>query len=278
MKRVTGFLSARVFFTALWLVALAGTGAAQTTPPTLDHFYCYFALRQPTQVTVTLEDQFDVKLNKTELVRDLRLVRFCNPVQKTTADGKVTTIQHPDDHLTMYLITPEPIIPRVVVIKNQFGTQLLRTANALLLAVPSGKIWPIPGTHVFPPTVPTDLDHFKCYLASGKVIGRRVLLKDQFFKDTRDGVLAGVLQPVLFCNPVKKTVPTAPPIITPITNPDAHLACYVTTRKPFNTRLLYDNQFSQDLQQLAVSNPDILCVPSSKLRWAVVLPPRPLVP
>jgi hypothetical protein len=245
MKRVIGFLSTAVFFTTVLLVALAGRAAAQTAP-TLDHFYCYFALdRGLKPVTVTLQDQFDVGLNPLippaeEKVQDLRIVRFCNPVKKTTADGKVTEILHKDDHLTMYLITPEPIIPRVVIIHNQFGTQQLRTGNAVLLAVPSGKVWPV-GTATSAP-IPTDLDHFKCYLASGRNIGRRVLLQDQFFKDTK-GVLAGVLQPILFCNPVKKVVvnpSTGLSTTTDITHPDAHLACYVTTRRNFQTTLLYE--------------------------------------
>lgn len=89
------------------LVALAGTAAAQkepdgpTAPPNLDHFYCYFALGPVQPVTVQLQDQFDDALNQTEQVQDLRIVRFCNPVQKTTANGTVTPIQHPADHLTM---------------------------------------------------------------------------------------------------------------------------------------------------------------------------------
>jgi hypothetical protein len=178
----------------------------------------------------------------------------------------------------MYLITPESIIPRVVIIHNQFGTQRLRTSNAVLLAVPSGKVWPVNRDKTAP--IPKDLDYFKCYVASGGNIGRRVLLKDQFFQDTRDGVLAGVLQPILFCNPVKKVVvnpSTGLSTTTDITNPDAHLACYVTTRRNFQTTLLYDNQFSPQLAQLLVSRPDFLCVPSLKLKWAEVPAPGSLV-
>lgn len=274
MKRVTGFLSTAVFFTAVLLAALAGTGAAQTAP-TLDHFYCYIALSDRFQtVNLSLEDQFDVALKQTESVKDLRIVRFCNPVQKKTVDGKVTPIKDADGHLAIYLINPQPTIPRLVLIRNQFGRQVLRTGTALLLAVPSGKS--LPGQPS--PQIPTDLDHFKCYLASGREINRRVLLNDQF---STDSVLAGVLQPILFCNPVKKTIPTpptVPPNITPITNPNAHLACYVTTRRNFQTTLFYRNQFSVDPQQLLVSNPDFLCVPSLKLRWVDVQPPSSLVP
>ena len=278
MKRVIGFLSTAVFFAAVLLVALAGTAAAQTAP-TLDHFYCYFAPSASPSPRFTLQDQFDVGLNplippEVEHVQLLKIVRFCNPVQKTTADGTVTGIQHPADHLAMYLFTPDPwsshpIIPRLVIIRNQFGTQRLRTSNPVLLAVPSGKT-----LSVITPSIPTDLDHFKCYLASGKVINQPVLLKDQF---STDSVLAGVLQPILFCNPVKKVVGE---ITTRIQNRDAHLACYVTTPRNSPVRtLFYSNQFSQRAG-LQVSNPDILCVPSLKLRWFVVPPPSPgsLVP
>ena len=268
---------------AVLLIALAGTAAAQdqpggpTTPPNLDHFYCYFGPGPIQPVTVTLLDQFD-SVDHPEQITDLRIVLFCNPVQKTTSDGRVTQIQHPADHLAMYLINPQPIIPRVVVIRNQFGTQLLDTGRAVLLAVPSGKVFPITPP-ITPPAIPTDLDHFKCYSASGRALRQPVLLKDQF---SVDGVLAGVLQPILFCNPVQKTVTTSPtvgPITTPITNPVAHLACYVTTRRPSPSRtLLYKNQFSTDVQQLTVSNPEILCVPSFKLRFAEPPPPTSLVP
>jgi len=275
---------------AVLLVALAGPVAAQkegdgpTAPPNLDHFYCYFASGRVQPATVLLQDQFDAALNKTDQVQDLRFIRFCNPVQKTTSKGTVTQILHPADHLAMYLINPEPIIPRVVIVRNQFGTQQLRTGNAVLLAVPSGKVWPVPVT-VPPqtPPIPTDLDHFKCYLASGKPIDRAVLLKDQFFQDTAGG-LAAVLQPILFCNPVQKSVPNPNPLIggppfvtTPITDPVAHLTCYATTRRTFQSTLLYDNQFSPQLSSLQVSNPDFLCAPSFKLRWAEIPVPSSLV-
>jgi hypothetical protein len=275
---------------AVLLVAIAGPAAAKegggegggpNTPPNLDHFYCYFAAGRVQPMTVLLQDQFDAALKQTEQIQDLRIIRFCNPVQKTTADGSVTQIQHPDDHLTMYLITPEPIIPRAVVVRNQFGTQQLRTGNAVLLAVPSGKVWPVPVTAPpQTPPIPADLDHFKCYLASGKPLDRTVLLQDQFFKDTA-GVLAAALQPILFCNPVQKSVPNplnGGLITTAITNPIAHLTCYVTTRRSFTSTLLYDNQFSPQLSSLQVANPDFLCVPSLKLRWAEIPVPSSLVP
>jgi len=260
-----------------------GGGNGPTAPPNLDHFYCYFASGRVQPQTVLLQDQFDAALKQTEQIQDLRIIRFCNPVQKTTANGTVTQIQHPDDHLTMYLINPQPIIPRAVIIRNQFGTQQLRTGNAVLLAVPSGKVWPVPVTAPpQTPPIPTDLDHFKCYLASGKPLDRTVLLQDQFFKDTA-GVLAAALQPILFCNPVQKSVPNPNPLVggvitTPITNPVAHLTCYVTTRRAFQSTLLYDNQFSPQLTPLAVLNPDFLCVPSFKLRWAEIPVPSTLVP
>ena len=215
---------------AVLLVALAGPVAAQkegdgpTAPPNLDHFYCYFASGRVQPATVLLQDQFDAALNKTDQVQDLRFIRFCNPVQKTTSKGTVTQILHPADHPAMYLINPEPIIPRVVIVRNQFGTQQLRTGNAVLLAVPSGKVWPVPVT-VPPqtPPIPTDLDHFKCYLASGKPIDRAVLLKDQFFQDTAGG-LAAVLaaDSVLQSRSKKCTQPKSADRGTPIRNHAHH--------------------------------------------------------
>ena len=81
----------------------------------------------------------------------------------------VTTypINHPNDHLTLYQITPllgeggsgEPTVARRVLVSNQFGIQTLYTAGAEDLAVPTGKAL-LPTTT--PPTIPTDLDHYKC--------------------------------------------------------------------------------------------------------------------
>ena len=52
------------------------------TPPSLDHFNCYFTSGTVQPVTVQLLDQFSPATAPGTRVADIRMVRFCNPVQK----------------------------------------------------------------------------------------------------------------------------------------------------------------------------------------------------
>lgn len=272
--------------------AMAILASAQTNPflpppsgpPEIDHFHCYFVESPLQPVSALLQDQFDAALNQSsEVITDLRAVELCPPVQKTLPNGKVTPINHPADHLLMYLINPQPIIPRIVLVENQFGYQILRTRNAVVLAVPSGKVLPIPGSVTPPalPPIPTDLDHYKCYAASGEIARHVVGLSDQFMS-----TIVAVIEPILFCNPVQKTspaTPVAPGTVTPITDPRAHLTCYVVTPRPFQGLAYYNNQFVNSTPtaagvvppppSLVVLQSEILCAPSYKLAWEYAPPP-----
>jgi hypothetical protein len=289
----------RLTLVVLSLVVGAGVGSAQflpSGPPELDHFYCYFVQSPLQQMAVQLQDQFDVRLQQIETITDLRAVRLCNPVQKTLPNGVTTPIQHPQDHLLFYLINPQPVIPRLVLVDNQFGLQLLRTRNAEVLAVPSGKALPVvsaSGTVGPPaaPPIPQDLNHFKCYSASGDVSSRVVSLQDQF-----QSVQTEVLEPILFCNPVQKTIPAPPSAVgglpgtvTPIVDPRAHLTCYTTVPRPFQGVAYYNNQFvpagpvgsvppTTVPPELTVLSSDILCLPSYKLGWIEINYPSATVP
>ncbi|MGO9239476.1 MAG: hypothetical protein ACLQBJ_01600 [Bryobacteraceae bacterium] len=256
---------------------------APSGPPEIDHFHCYFVQSPMQPVSALLQDQFDAALNQSsEVITDLRAVELCPPVQKTLTSGKVTPINHPTDHLLMYLINPQPITPRIVLVENQFGYQILRTRNAVMLAVPSGKVLPTPAGEVPPlPPIPTDLDHYKCYSASGDIATHVVGLSDQFMSTIVD-----VIEPILFCNPVQKTIPSATPTVpgtvTPITDPRAHLTCYVVTPRPFQGLAYYNNQFVNSTPvagatppppSLVVLQSEILCAPSYKLAWEYAPPP-----
>jgi hypothetical protein len=168
----------------------------------------------------------------------------------------------------MYQLNPQLIIPRQVQYTNQFGAnQTLYTSDGRVVALPTVK-WIPPNS---PPPASTDLDHYKCYVASGPNANKVVLLTDQFITN----VAFLVVQPVLFCNPVKKTNGSA---ITPIQFPNEHLTCYALTRYPFtkpNVNIF--NQFIPSLQGLniTVNNPDMLCAPTYKLGWNEVPPPPP---
>jgi hypothetical protein len=76
---------------------------------------------------------------------------------------------------------------------------------------------------------------------------------------------ATVLRPRLFCNPTEKAHGGA---VVPIQNPQNHLLCYTMTTPdiPAEARVL--NQFENDLFSLA--KPDLLCVPTAKLRVTVI--------
>ena len=103
-------------------------------PNNLDHFRCYKVTSGPNLATqVGLTDQWFASTHR--LARPLL---FCNPVQKTH-NNVVTNIQHPNDHLTCYKMTPIPIT-RTVQLHNQFGDPIFTSYRADLLCVPTHKL------------------------------------------------------------------------------------------------------------------------------------------
>ena len=258
MKKVW-FAIALLAFTTV----LAGSSQAQLPPEQrVDHFRCYVVPLTPIfTVNLQLVDQFDAALSQVENITRLGIARFCNPVQKTLASGVVTPIVNINHHLTLFTIDTQPIVLRTVVVKNQFGQQVITTADAKILAVPTGKGLP-PNP---PPPPSTDLDHYKCYTASGNAVNVAALLKDQFLSENTT-----ILRPVLFCNPVKKTHDG---IVVGILNPDVHLVCYATSASQFaGTTINIRNQITL-LNNLRLRAPDLLCVPSLKVAWAVETAP-----
>jgi hypothetical protein len=247
-------------YATLVVLALALTSAmsAQAPPPArVDHFRCYFVPQQPARpVNVQLQDQFDVALHTFEKINQLTIVHFCNPAEKIV-NGVVTPIVNVNHHLTMFMINQQPAIARTVIVNNQFGNQTLSTADARILMVPTGKgLPPNPA-----PSPSTDLDHYKCYAASGTTLNRQATLSDQFFTGTTT-----VLQPVYFCNPVTKIHNN---VTTGILNPDIHLVCYATPPSTMPGRTInLNNQFG--LFTIPVEQADLLCVPSLKLQWHAV--------
>ena len=223
--------------------------AAQAPAYVLDHFKCYYTTNQPPNVRVGLKDQFDTALQDTLV---WYAVRFCNPVEKTRRNGVVTLIQDPLAHLKMYLIAHQALAPtRIVTYSNQFGQRRLKTYQPEVLAVPTGKN----GAPQSP-----DLDHFKCYRATGLKINAAVVLRDQFHTET-----VKVLDPFGFCNPSEKVHGTLPKV--DIKHPQDHLVCYKITQVPFATTVTTNNQFGSEI--LNVRDADLLCVPSKKLAVSV---------
>jgi hypothetical protein len=233
-------------------IALDQSRVMAQTDLKLDHFKCYITQGQPRDAKILLRDQFDDPRQDDVFLR--WPVRFCNPVEKRRLDtGEVTPILNPDNHLKMYLFVGSEWAPvRKVKITNQFGTKTIQVYQPEVLAVPTQKQGHEP---------PQDLDHFKCYRASGKSVKRRVNLRDQFHVE--ENVL--VSEPFAFCNPTEKVHDG---VLTPILNKDAHLTCYRITKKPFAlTGLQVRNQFG--IEVLDLREADLLCVPTIKGRVTV---------
>jgi hypothetical protein len=231
---------------------------AQVGPP-LEHFQCYVVVRSTPHpdVMVGLLDQFEDPEN----VEVVRARRFCNPVGKFHR-GQFAPIQDDRQHLTFYATFPQGAPLRIVRLSNQFNLpgqpqQVWRVREAVALAVP---------THKPPHAPPAGLDHYRCYAANGNPVFEGVGLIDQFVPF----VGHFVLDPVLFCNPVQKTHAG---VITPVQNPDVHLACYSMTRVPFERTQEIRNQFLP--QTFALGPPDTLCVPTRKIAW-VEIPDGPI--
>ena len=217
-------------------------------------FRCNEAEGEEIDLVVSLEDQFEAAEARVD-----EPTRFCSPVDK---DGG--GIPDPGAHLTCYEIErggddddddDRSALRREVVVENLFGEQVLTTARPRSLCVPSRKN-----------EAPSDLvlDHFKCYQARGDALNVRVDLADEASEER--GVI--VKRPKRFCNPVDKNGEG-------ILDPSSHLTCY-RIRVPGPSYddeldLLASNQFGE--QVLEVGDPELLCVPSDKLGFEVVVGP-----
>ncbi len=240
-------------------LTLMGKAVLAQAPP-LEHFQCYAVLKADplVSVTVRLRDQFDE-----EDVEVLRARRFCNPAWKFHR-GQFVPVQDQRQHLTFYATFPQAAPLRIVQLSNQFdlpGTppQTWRLREAVALAVP---------THKPPHDRPEGLDHYRCYAANGNLTFEVVGLFDQFLPFLGHVVL----DPILFCNPVQKTRLDSGEV-TPVLNPDVHLACYSMTRVPFQGERDIANQFGR--QTFALGPPDTLCVPTRKISFREI-PDMPL--
>jgi len=221
--------------------------AGRTTNLKLDHFWSYIVSREETQqpaVNVTLQDQFQT----VQMVPVGSPLQFLNPAQKTIGSD-VTPIVDLNDHLVMYNLLNPALLPttQTLTATNQFGALQLTVDRATTLMVPTQKE---------DLRLPSRLDHFLCYPVNGPSIDREVSLSDQF--QTKD---VTVTQPVLFCNPVQKTIGRE---TTRIQNPAAHLLCYnIRLSQSTTSRQVHiKNQLEENLFTLTTTQ--MLCVPSTK--------------
>jgi hypothetical protein len=213
-----------------------------------DHYKCYRT--RPPQTpprTVELVDQFGETQSTV-----LKLMRFCNPVDKNDEGVHDTTA-----HLSCYKIREPPSRRRKVRVTNQFGVQTFVVTRSDTLCVPAEKD-DVPS--------PLNINHFKCYRifqahGAPRFQGRDVVLEDQF--ETKN---TEVMRPLLLCNPVNKNDEGVP-------DPGGHLTCYKIADAPgqpvFVPRpVAFEDQFSRQevptTRRTDCRRTRFLCVPSTK--------------
>ncbi len=106
-----------------------------------DHFVCYVVVppNQFTPVTVTLQDQFDVRRRQVESITGLKPAYFCVPVQKQRIGFAERPLLDPDTHLALYEIDPRQPFNLRVSAADQFATRTLQVIESRMLAVPTIK-------------------------------------------------------------------------------------------------------------------------------------------
>jgi hypothetical protein len=150
------------------------------------------------------------------------------------------------------------LYPRLTAAKVALGIAMIALSVVGVTASAGGSA----GAATFPP-----VDHQLCYKAAvtppGFVIPSpgSVRLINQF---TPNGIVPTIGALKYNCNPVQKTVKTAAgSTVTPITNPDAHLACFkITAPTQSPVTVSVTNQFGTGT--LNVGQPKLLCLPTWK--------------
>lgn len=140
----------------------------------LDHFRCYDLKSLSVPKTVTLRDQFGTKTT-----RVVRLVRLCNPVQKTVK-GRTAKIKLSQAHLACYSIKDAtPFRKRDVIVRNQFERRRLRALAVETLCLPTFKqVLAVAGTSGTPQQVPgIDLTQFTVTLTPSACMERSKLVR-----------------------------------------------------------------------------------------------------
>ena len=219
-----------------------------------NHFRCYIISSQTPQAAqlITLDDQFTEGPVST-LVGEP--VMICPPTEKKIGEEVVGPIEDEEEHYALYP-AEGPALPQTVWVTNQFGAGVpWQITNPKYVMVPTAKLT-VNG-------VPVNFDdrrnmnHYRCYAASGPRAGARVTLDDQF--NGPDDVR--VTTPTLFCAPAEKVSTQGR---FPILFPDLHFACYEIRGKQKTQQFTIGvaNQFEEDTWQTGPWV--ILCAPSEK--------------
>jgi hypothetical protein len=228
---------------ALVAAQTARTSAGQAATLPVDHYACYSAqLTGGKHPQVTLKNQFG---SGSALVGAPTAV--CAPADK---DG--SGIRNKVAHLTCYAVSQAKgwTTNHKVAITNQFGTQQMTVVvnPPQTLCVPSAKST-TPG--VAPPGVPTNLDHYLCYLVDpGQFTPRSVKVADQFGTSGDTVVSAKSL-----CVPTSKNG-------SPFVQAKVHLLCYLVKSGSHGKAVSLKNQFG--VLTGSLGQRFRLCVPSLK--------------
>ena len=108
---------------------------------------------------------------------------------------------------------------------------------------------------------PSNRQHYVCYIVAEQTpqAARTVQLDDQF---TAGLVPVSVDEPLQFCNPVEKQVPSG---VSPILAPEAHLTMYpAAAALPAPRTVTVINQFITTPQTFTVDRATVLLVPTTK--------------
>jgi hypothetical protein len=224
------------------------TPTPENTPALLplNHFQCYEVDRLPYDRTpATLDDRFGPGT-----VELRRLARLCNPADKNDEDPTAPT---DPDHLTGYQLKqhdPRFDTQRDVIIINQFGVITADVSKPSLLLAPSAKaLGGIPS-----PLNPPAIDAYKCHKlrrARTRVDGIKVI--DEF-----GTMIVTVKKPVALCAPAELNGGT-------LIDPEMFLTCYKVKTSPprpgVGLPIFILDPFN--LQEIAVTRPTELCVPST---------------
>jgi len=234
------------------------TANFEPVPP--DHFKFYevdYETAPDIGMDVQLVDQFGA-INATVG----EAISFGNPVEKEHPVDVVTPIADPNRHYTLYELDygeGEPMLDSwQVMVNNQFQDDVTLTVQGpYYLAVPTQKL---EAGH----EAPVCLDHLLVYDVMYEEFPEvSVHLKDQFIEE--DVV---VWEPVLFANPVQKTIVDSGEVTEIET--DEHLVFYsiedIGFDESINKTIQIANQFGND-QTLKLTYRDTLAVPSQKISW-----------
>jgi hypothetical protein len=220
--------------------------------PPPDHFKCYDVVGAPPLVDTYVDvwDQF----YEYDFVQVNYADWFCNPVMKNSEP-----IVNPDNHLTVYNITPDYQTYWQVDVDNQFGPQSLIVWGPVALAAPTWKL--APNLH----GPPKYLDHYLLYeVIDFSPVGAVVDLDDEF-PDYAEGV--SVTEPVYFANPVLLKYNYSSGDVTGVWNPEAHLVFYAISENfEFFPSVVINDQFEVE-STLSLVPIELLAVPSVKVHF-----------